>query len=49
LHRLQNFYRSSTQWVASLLPLAFVAIMIFVLYSILKAATPDKEENPQDA
>jgi hypothetical protein len=49
LHRLQNFYRSSTQWVASLLPLAFVAMMIFVLYSIMKAAGPDKEEKPEDA
>ena len=49
LHRLQNFYRSSTQWVASLLPLAFVAIMIFVLYSILKATVPDEEENQEDA
>jgi len=49
LHRLQNFYRSSTQWVACLLPLAFVAIMIFVLYSILKAAGPDKEEKPDEA
>lgn len=49
LHRLQNFYRSSTQWVASLLPLAFVAIMIFILYSILKAAGPDKKEKPEDA
>lgn len=40
LHRLQNFYRSSTQWVAQLLPLAFVAMMIFVLWSIMKAAKP---------
>ena len=40
LHRLQNFYRSSTQWVAQLLPLAFVGIMIFVLWSIMKAAKP---------
>ena len=49
LHRLQNFYRSSTQWVASLLPLAFVAMMIFVLYSIMKSTGPDKEEEPEDA
>ena len=45
LHRLQNFYRSTTQWVAVLLPLAFVAIMLFVVNSIMLASKPQVEED----
>lgn len=45
LHRLQNYYRSTTQWVANLLPLVFVAIMLFVLNSILRASAPEEGTN----
>ena len=46
LHRLQNFYRSRLQWVASLLPIANTALMLFILYSIMKASTPEPDIDP---
>ena len=44
LHRLQLFYRSGTQWVACIIPLAFVAMMCFTFYSIVRSVVKDPEE-----
>lgn len=46
VHRMQNYYRSTYQWVANLLPLAFITILTFVLYSIMKASKPAPEIDP---
>ena len=43
LHRLQLFYRSGVQWIALLLPLAFVAMMCFIFYTIVRAVVKDPE------
>ena len=44
LHRLQLFYRSGVQWVACLLPLAFVSMMCFCFYSIVRSVVKDPDE-----
>ena len=44
LHRLQLFYRSGVQWIAILIPLAFVAWMCFVFYTIVRSVVKDPEE-----
>ena len=44
LHRLQLFYRDSVQWIACILPLAFVAMMCFTFYSIIKSVVKDPED-----
>ena len=41
LHRLQLFYRSGVQWVACIIPLAFVAMMCFTFYSIIRSVVKD--------
>lgn len=44
LHRLQLFYRSGVQWVACLLPLAFVSMMCFCFYTITRSVVKDPED-----
>lgn len=44
LHRIQLFYRSSFQWAATLIPLAFVAMMCFQFYSIFRTTMKDPDQ-----
>ena len=44
MHRLQLFYRSGVQWVACIIPLAFVAMMCFTFYSIIRSVVKDPDD-----